>query len=76
MVERWSLKWPTESGLYLFFGGREGETTKFHLVQVVNNDGNVSYLGGAEFLYWSEQVGAWRPFDEKPPDLEALRECE
>ena len=68
----WSLKWPTESGLYLFFGGREGRLPEFHLVRVVNNDGNVSCLSD-EFLYQSEQVGAWRPFDEKPPDLEALK---
>lgn len=74
MAERWTLKWPTEPGFYLFYGGFEGEHPKMQLCEmwVTGRDGR-AYAAGGQFLHEGEHKGAWRPFDEKPPDLEALK---
>jgi hypothetical protein len=74
MTDGWTTEWPTERGLYLFYGNHKGEAPKFKLCEVwVNDEGEVNgRVADGQFLYESEQVGVFRPFDEKPPDLKAM----
>jgi hypothetical protein len=73
-TDGWSLEWPTEPGLYLFYGDYNGLPPKFKLCEVmVNDEGKVvGRVADGQFLYESEQVGAFRPFDEKPPPLDHM----
>lgn len=70
----WSLERPTEPGLYLFFGELKGYVpARFVLVEVREAPDGLEYVTGSQFLYPEElNGGAFRPFDEKPPDRSAL----
>lgn len=70
MTSVWSLEQPTEPGLYLFYGEVGGYVpAKFALVEVCVGS---SFAVGDQFMEPAKMVGAWRPFDEKPPDRAAL----
>jgi hypothetical protein len=71
----WSLEWPMEPGLYLFYGGYKGEQPKFMLCDVwINKAGNVEVrvTNYGLRLYKSKYIGAFRPFDERPPSLDQI----
>ena len=74
-MSNWTLKWPKEPGLYLFYGGFHGMEPHMHLCRVEKTavPGRMAYVATTHFLYPSESFGAFRPFDEKPPDLEAMK---
>ena len=77
-MNRWSTTWPTDQGLYLFYGRRKHSAMPFHwqLVSVVpalkGAQSTRLYqtdTGLIDDLHWE---GVWRPFDEKPPDVSAF----
>lgn len=73
----WTLEWPTEPGLYLFYGDYTkvpgGEfKPQLKLCQANAVPNGVILVAGGHFLYKSEQAGAFRPFSADIPDLAAL----
>lgn len=71
--ETWTLTWPTEPGLYLFYGGHKDKPfrPRIQLCEVWNNKVRTRVASG-QVLYESEQVGVFKPFIAESPDLEAL----
>lgn len=75
LPSHWTLEWPTEPGLYLFYGGFRGhgpEHDAMHLCHVFKNRNGIHRTLGNRFLYESEEQGAFKRLTEEPPDLEAL----
>ncbi len=72
----WTLEWPTEPGYYLFYGDyivSSGDEYKprIKLCEVWSNKDRTRVANG-QFLYKSEQAGAFKPLAIDAPDLEAL----
>jgi len=68
----WTKEWPKEPGLYLYYGGFKDNLPQMQLCTVSLNNKKLHYMTEARFLYPQDQEGAFRPFDEKPPDLSKL----
>lgn len=78
MIERWSLELPKDPALYLFFGEVKGYSPCRMTLCEVRATGEVSerieYVVEGQFVEPSEMQGAWRPFDEEPPNLTQMYE--
>lgn len=69
----WSKDWPTKPGLYLFYGGAlDLSDRRFQIVDVGFGYNSLVYSAQTEFLYPSQHVGVWKPFEEEVPNLEKL----
>lgn len=70
---QWTSEWPTEPGIYLFYGdivGLKPEqlNPRFMIVDCFQpNHGGVILSGGGVFMYKKEWKGCFRPFSEAPP---------
>jgi len=66
----WTKRWPTEPGLYLFFGDYKDRNFKPRLklccVHPISN--GVMLTADGAFLFRSEQVGIFKKFEEPEPD--------
>lgn len=64
---KWSYELPREPGLYLFYGEVKGYAPQRFALCEVRDEGELvvegEYLGPDEL-----RGGAFRPFDERPPD--------
>ncbi len=72
--KNWSLKWPTKSGQYWFYGSRFGDDeNKFWFVDVwMTGNGLPVYVMAGNFMYKSEgHSGVWQEieFPAKPESV-------
>lgn len=81
----WSLEWPTEPGLYLFYcrtktrkGSKPSERKYIWSVEAVRAGGELTphmlYSGGGMILYPQEWEGVWQPLPLplEMPDLDKM----
>jgi len=68
----WTKEWPTEVGLYLFYGGfKKSNIKKLSVCEVVKVRNSLVYMAAYSFLYKGESVGVFTPLNIELPD-EAL----
>ena len=77
---QWTYEWPTEPGMYWFFGWPFGALTtdapeKMSVEVFLGGDKKPVRVGGGNFMYASENCGVWTPAnvpDDPLSQLEAL----
>jgi len=73
--DEWSEEWPTEPGLYLFYGDRFKKADNplfkpdFFLCKVRAASNAMMYIAGDNFMYESQGYGVFKPITEPVPEI-------
>lgn len=69
----WTETWPTEVGVYLFYGDLNFKRSdshfiaKFYVLEVWEIANGIAYVSNGQFAYPREGYGMFRKFTDLPP---------
>lgn len=77
-MTEWSSIWPTEPGMYLFYGNFlnvSGTKPRIMICKAtVSANGHLMFYSGVTFLFPTEWKGVFKPFEIPPEAIQAYNE--